>query len=197
MTHAGRLLKIAQLNLMVLPVNFARLINGSDRKSTTFAQRNNSQLEVESLEPRMMLSTVSILAAGAEGGETMDLQINGTTVQSWIVNGGAYAGAFQQYDFTTPATVTADAIRIAFRDARYDTANGIDENLRVDAIVMMASDLKRKILPCFRLELGKPLMALFPDFGKTNFCTLTAIFSLPTATIRRYHPDSSSRGRGS
>ena len=41
------------------------------------------QLQLESLEPRMMLSTVEIIAAGTLGGEQLQLQIDGAAAVSY------------------------------------------------------------------------------------------------------------------
>ena len=40
------------------------------------------QFKLEDLEPRMMLSTVQIFAAGAEGGEQLQLQIAGNVAET-------------------------------------------------------------------------------------------------------------------
>ena len=94
------------------------------------------QLQVENLEPRMMLSTVDIAAAGFEGGEQMELQIDGQTVETWTVTSGAADRQFSLYSYTTPETITADQVRIRFINDLYDPDNGIDFNLAVDDIVI-------------------------------------------------------------
>ena len=104
--------------------------------SAELKSRANLQLQVESLEPRMMLSTVNIAAAGFEGGEQMELQIDGQTVESWTVSSGAAERQFSLYNYTTPDTITADQVRIRFVNDLYDPDNGIDFNLAVDDIVI-------------------------------------------------------------
>ena len=46
------------------------------------------QLEVEHLEQRMMLSTVQIFAAGTQGGEQLQLQINGNVAETFEIAAG-------------------------------------------------------------------------------------------------------------
>jgi len=94
-------------------------------------------LQVETLEDRMMLSTVQIIAAGVENTETMQLQIGNSVVRTFDnIGGDAFAGQYQTYTHTTSGTVTPDQVRINFINDRYDVAAGIDENLRIDAIVI-------------------------------------------------------------
>lgn len=107
-------------------------------KSKSTQQQNiESQLQAETLEPRMMLSTVQIFAAGSENTETINLQVSGQTVQSWSnIGGDASAGEFQVFEWSTPENITADQIRIEFPNDIYDPETGIDTNLRVDAIAI-------------------------------------------------------------
>jgi glucose/arabinose dehydrogenase len=94
-------------------------------------------LQLETLEDRMMLSTVQIIAAGSENTETMQLQIDGSTVRTFNnVGGNAFAGNFVTYTHNTAGTISADQVRIRMPSDAYDPANGIDENLRIDAIVI-------------------------------------------------------------
>ena len=84
-----------------------------------------------------MLSSVQIIAAGVENTETMQLQISDSVVQTWNnVGGDAYAGQFLSFNYNTAADITADQVRINFTNDTYDPANGIDTNLRVDAIII-------------------------------------------------------------
>lgn len=84
-----------------------------------------------------MLSSVQIIAAGVENTETMQLQIDNDVVQTWNnIGGDAYAGQYETFDFNTAENITADQVRINFTNDTFDPANGIDTNLRVDAIVI-------------------------------------------------------------
>ena len=88
------------------------------------------QFKLEDLEPRMMLSTVQIFAAGAEGGEQLQLQIAGNAAETFTVA----AGDFQSFTFETVETITADDVRIVFLNDNFDASAGFDSNLIVDAI---------------------------------------------------------------
>lgn len=52
------------------------------------SESNQPALNVETLEDRMMLSSVQVIVAGVENTEAMSLQIDGQTVQTWNNIGG-------------------------------------------------------------------------------------------------------------
>ncbi len=107
--------------------------SSNSRQTDTHTDR----LSVETLEDRMMLSTVQIFAAGTENTETLQLQINGSTVQTYTnVGGDAFAAQYQTLTYNTAETITADQVRIQMPTDVYAPAQGIDENLRIDAIVI-------------------------------------------------------------
>ena len=110
------------------------MIKKSQRPPRKNRDHHNDSLILETLEKRLLLSTVQIFAAGAEGDELMRLQIDGNIVQSWTVSAGADTGQFQTYTYTTPDTITADQVRVEFANDLFDPANGINRDLRVDAI---------------------------------------------------------------
>ena len=95
------------------------------------------QLECETLEPRMMLSSVQIFAAGTTGDETIELSVDGEFVASYSNLGdGAFAEQYQTLTYNTPENITAGDVRINFVNDLLDTQNGIDRNVRIDAIVI-------------------------------------------------------------
>ncbi|WP_235033213.1 DUF4347 domain-containing protein [Rubripirellula obstinata] len=78
---------------------------------------------------------ITIRAAGSEGEEQMQLQIDGTTVQTWNnIGGNADARQFQTFTYDGGAGVTADQVRVVFSNDLYQPAEGIDRNLHVDSI---------------------------------------------------------------
>ena len=114
----------------------SRIFSGHSSK-TNDARQPETSLAIESLEERQMLSSVQIIAAGVENTETLQLQIDGATVRTYNnVGGNAYAGQFVTFNYNTAATITADQVRIRMPSDVFDSAAGIDENLRVDAIVI-------------------------------------------------------------
>ena len=99
--------------------------------------RNSISLDCESLEPRMMLSSVQVIAAGTTGAEQIELEVNGAVVQTWNnLGSGAYGGEFTTLSFQTSGTTAADDVRINFVNDLYDEANSIDRNVRIDAIII-------------------------------------------------------------
>jgi len=134
------------------------------------SQSHTNQLQLETLEPRQMLSTVQIFAAGSEGGEQMALEIDGAEVSTWNVQAGAEVGNFQTYVFDTPENVTADQVRVRFKDAQFNPTNGVDQNLRIDAIVIDGQQFETEAPNVFSTG--------------TNSCTSMATSNLPTTAVQ-------------
>ena len=93
-----------------------------------------TQFAVENLEPRMMLSTVQIFAAGSEGGEQLQLQIDGNVAETFQIAASNNVLSDQVFTFETAETITADDVRIVFLNDTFDANTGVDSNLIVDAI---------------------------------------------------------------
>ena len=114
-------------------MNFlAKLFSNNNR------QDNSSELslQVENLEPRMMLSTVQIFASGSEGGEQLQLQINGNVAETFQISAPSNILNDQTFSFETPETITADDVRIVFLNDAFNANTGFDSNLTVDVIVV-------------------------------------------------------------
>ena len=94
-------------------------------------ETENFNLEMETLEPRQMLSSVQVFAAGQMGGEEFNLQVGEQTVVSFTVTEQQ-----QTFTFDTNETLTADDVRIEFANDLWDPANNVDRNLIVDKIVI-------------------------------------------------------------
>ena len=98
---------------------------------------SNNSLALEPLEDRMMLSTVSIFAAGDTGQEAFELKVNDEVVATFEnVGGDAASRDFRQFNFKSDRILTADDIRVEFINDVFDPANGLDRNLTVDRIVV-------------------------------------------------------------
>jgi glucose/arabinose dehydrogenase len=111
-------------------------INKLSNRSIRF-NNDPDTLSVETLEDRQMLSSVQIIAAGVENTESMRLDIGGQQARTWNnIGGNAYAGQFQTFTYNTPNDVSIGDVRINFLNDVYDPANGVDTNLRVDAVII-------------------------------------------------------------
>ena len=107
--------------------------------STLFSRKHNtktsdSPLQLETLEPRMMLSTVQIFASGTQGGEQLQLQIDGNVAETFVIGVGTSVLNDQTFFFETAETITADDVRIEFLNDSFNAATGADSNLIIDAI---------------------------------------------------------------
>jgi hypothetical protein len=82
-----------------------------------------------------MLSTVEVFGAGTTGVEEVELQIDGSTVQTWNDLGdGAYSADYRSTTWTTDQTITPNQVRIQFTNDLYDPDNNVDRNVRIDQI---------------------------------------------------------------
>ena len=127
---------------------------------------SNLNLQVETLEERQMLSTVQIFAAGTTGDEQIQLSIEGEVVATYTnIGDGADAGVFRTSTFTTNDTIAADDVRIDFINDLFDPANGIDRNVRIDAIVIDGVRFETESSDVFSTATYTP-DGLQPGFGR-------------------------------
>jgi len=95
------------------------------------------QLTVDSLEDRMMLSSVQIYAAGQTGTESLELKINDVVAATFDNIGGDVANRqFQELTFTTDQSITASEVRLQFINDLYRAEDGFDRNVVIDRIVV-------------------------------------------------------------
>lgn len=99
-------------------------------KNTSQKNHESSDLCLESLEDRMMLSTVSIHASGGTGQETLTV-ITGSEVRTFE-NVSTQGDVFQ---FETLQPIEGDVV-IEFNNDLYLPEQGIDRNLSVEKIVV-------------------------------------------------------------
>ncbi len=94
-------------------------------------------LQVESLEDRMMLSTVQIYAAGASGQETLALRVDDQVVAEFNnIGGDASAREYIELEYQTAQSISGGQLRIDFTNDLFDAATGLDRNLFIDRIVI-------------------------------------------------------------
>ena len=139
--------------------------------------KNNEQLEInlENLEDRMMLSTVDVFAAGVTNEETIELQIDGQTVQVWEnVGGDAYAGQFQKFTFQTNESVDPSQIRIAFVNDKLE--GGVDRNVRIDKIVVDGQSIETEASNVFSTGTWLPEDGIQDGFRQSEYLHANGYF---------------------
>ena len=94
-------------------------------------------MELEILEPRKMLSSVQIFAAGQTGTEQFQLLINDQIAATFFdVAGNHTERDFVRLEFETPETITGGDAKIRFINDEYRPDEGFDRNLFVSRIVV-------------------------------------------------------------
>ena len=141
-------------------------------------------LECESLEERQMLSTVDVFAAGVTNEETIELQIDGVTVQTWEnIGGDAYGGDFVRFSYNTDQDVDPGQIRIAFTNDVYDEAAGIDRNVRIDRIVVDGETIEAESAEVFSTGTWKSTDGIVPGFGRGDILHANGYFQFPASQV--------------
>jgi len=148
-------------------------------KLKRFLKLNSSPelpLECESLEPRVLLSTVELFAAGDVGNELMQLQVDEVPVQTWRLGAGAAQGNFQRFVYETPETLAPNRIRVAFLNDSYDPANGVDANLRLDAMVLDGIRYETESPTVFSTGTWRPEDGVAPGFRESEYLHANGYF---------------------
>ncbi len=128
-----------------------------------------------------MLAAIDIIAAGVLGEEQMSLQIDGQTVQTWTdLGGNAYQGQFLTFSYSDANPVTADQVRVTFDNDFYDPANGIDRNLRVDAIVIDGTRFETEDPLVYSTGTWRPSDGATPGFRESEYLHTTGYFQYKT-----------------
>lgn len=99
------------------------------KKSNEVVSRSNSQaLGVESLEQRVLLSSVQVFATGETGDEVFQLKVAGEVVGEYEI------GIYEVFDYQSTEAISADDVEVVFINDSWDEATGYDRNLFVDKI---------------------------------------------------------------
>ena len=126
-------------------------------------------LEVESLEDRLLLSTVQIYAAGGSGQETLALRIDDQVVAEFTnVGGDASAREYIELEYQTDQTITAGQIRLDFTNDLYDATTGLDRNLYIDRIIVDGESLQTEAPPVYHTGLWQNGGVTDPGFLATE-----------------------------
>jgi glucose/arabinose dehydrogenase len=146
------------------------------RSSKSRNGNHSLALELEQLEPRYLLATLQVIAAGVEQDEVMTLRIDGSTVRTWTVGGDAYAGQFLTFTHTVSGNVSANQVRIQFENDLYDPANNIDRNLRVDALVIDGTRYETESPTVYSTGTWKPADGITPGFRESEYLHANGYF---------------------
>ncbi|MGI9519264.1 MAG: carbohydrate-binding domain-containing protein, partial [Pirellulaceae bacterium] len=123
----------------------------------------------ELLEPRMMLSTVQILAAGSENTEQMQLLIDEVVVETFDnIGGDPGPRIFESYVYNTAETVTIDQVRVQLINAQKIPPD-IDSNLRVDAVIIDGVRFETEDPSVFSTGTWIPGQGFVPGFHQTEW----------------------------
>jgi len=140
-------------------------------------------LNSETLEPRMMLSTVQLIAGGFDGTEQMQLQIDQVPAETWTLEAGGDQGQFNTYTFETPGDVSADQVRVAFLNDRWDPANNIDSNIRLDAVVIDGVRFETEDPAVFSTGTWLPEDGIQPGFRQSEILHTNGYFQFAGGTV--------------
>jgi len=117
--------------------NFSQKLFSRHPKKPLSETQSSVSLRVETLEDRMMLSTVDVFAAGATGQENMQLLVDGVVVQTVRgVQGDFDQRVFEQFTWNTDETISAAQLSVRFTNDFSDPETGLDRNLYVDRVVV-------------------------------------------------------------
>ena len=118
-----------------------------------------SNLSVETLEDRMMLSTVDVIAAGDTGQEQFRVLLDGFELGRSNVT-----QQLQTYTFELSTNFTADPIRVEFLNDSF--SENLDRNLRVDAIVVDGTRFETEAASVFSTGTWLPEDGVTPGNGR-------------------------------
>lgn len=119
---------------------------------------------------------ITVYAAGATNQEQMQLQIDGQTVQTWNNIGGNFNNR-QFVAYTYDGTnVDPGRIRVRFTNDRYEPANNIDRNLRVDRIQIGNQTYQTEDPQVFSTGTWKPADGIVPGFRESEILHANGYF---------------------
>ena len=143
----------------------------------------NTPLDCETLEPRMMLSTVQLSAAGFEGTEQVQLLIDDVAVGTYSLNSGAAAGNYETFIYTSNETIIADQVKVEFINDAWDPIAGIDANVRLDAIVVDDIRFETEDPSVFSTGTFLPADGIQPGFRQSEILHFNGYFQFAGGSI--------------
>ena len=158
-------------------MNFSKLF----RNKNTNNKPIQSSLNLETLEDRMMLSTVEIFAAGATGLENLDLIIDGQVQRTFTnVGGNAATGNFVRLVFETPQTIGPENVTIGFFNDQFDPSIGLDTNLFIDRIAVDGLTVQAEDPSVFSSGIYRDGGETGPGFFQTQVLNINGTLSFPS-----------------
>ena len=119
---------------------------------------------------------ITIVAAGNEGDESMQLLINGSLAQTWNnIGGDAASGQFQSFTYNNAGSVQADQVRVQFTNDLYQP-NVLDRNLRVDRIIIDGVDFQTEDASVFSTGTWLPDDGIQPGFRQSEYLHANGYF---------------------
>ena len=109
-------------------------------------------------------SLVTVTASGSTGQESFDLQIDGTTVQSY----SNLSRSPTTFSYQAAGVVSANQVRVVFTNDLFDSANGIDRNLNVDKISIDGTDFETEAPSVFSTGTWRPEDGITPGFRQSQ-----------------------------
>ncbi|MBE9032348.1 DUF4347 domain-containing protein, partial [filamentous cyanobacterium LEGE 11480] len=125
---------------------------------------------------------ITIYAAGSTNAEQMQLQINGTTVQTWNnISGNVDTNTFQAYTYNGN-NIDPNSVRVAFTNDLFDPANGIDRNLVVDRVIIDGTTYQTEDPSVFSTGTWKPADGITPGFRESEVLHANGYFQFAANT---------------
>ncbi len=128
----------------------------------TPCNHRQKRLTVEMLEPRMMLSTVSIFASGQTGQENVEIDVSGELAFSQ--SGISSAGEVLTFDVADGVSV--EDLEIRFTNDRYLPEEGLDRNLVIQKVVFDGVEFLAADDSVFSTGTWRPEDGVSPGFGR-------------------------------
>ena len=137
----------------------------------------HDDLNVESLEDRMMLSSVQIFASGDTGVESFDVLVNGEAQATFTL----YGTEQQVFSFDTSSQISGDDLQIEFTNDVFDPANGIDRNLNIDKVVIDGVTYETENAATFSTGTWKAEDGVTPGFRESETLNSNGFFQYSDA----------------
>lgn len=126
------------------------------------------------LEPRKLLATIDILAAGTTGTEVIQLIVGNEVQQTFDdLGNGAYRNQFRRLTYQTEDAISPGDVRIAFVN---DTYTPVNRDVQIDAIVIDGQRFETEHPSVYSTGTWKPEDKVTPGFRESEFLHVNGYF---------------------